>query len=97
MKKLTIALSVLFLFSITSCNKEDIKPNLNQYECNQIDDDRINTEQDNLEINILSEESIDDKPSNKNLKGSIIMISDSLNVITDPNRDEDEERKVKRK
>lgn len=82
MKKIIFVLSGLLLLSFSSCQKADIEP------C-----------QDREEIirNII----IDDFGNGeKGDKGNVLRIeleSDTLIGITDPNRDEDDERRVKRK
>jgi len=82
MKKIIFALSGLLVLSFGSCQKEEIKPCQNHEE---------------IERNII----IDDFGCNKSsgnygLTGADAE-SDTLGNITDPNRDEDDERRVKRK
>lgn len=81
MKKTIFALSGLLLLTVASCQKEEIEPN----------------QQDDFERNIITDDSGDEKSNN--FRGFFIgdKVSDSTYTITDPNRDEDEERKIKRK
>lgn len=82
MKKLIFVLSGILLLSLGSCNKDEIKPNQHQ----------------DFEIrDFNSNNSGDQKCNSGNNFGGPDNFSDTTEVITDPNRDEDEERKVKRK
>jgi hypothetical protein len=82
MKKIIFAISGLLLLSFGSCQKEEIKPNHNHEEA---------------ERNIINDDFGCNKSSgNYDLTGTDIA-SDTLGNITDPNRDEDDERRVKRK
>lgn len=84
MKKITIALSGFLLLSLGSCEKEEIKPNQHQ---------------NDVERSIIIDNSGDEKANNNNNKSSFSdkKTSDTIIRITDPNRDEDDERKIKRK
>jgi hypothetical protein len=86
MKKIIFVFFGLILFTTTSCNKEEIRPNA----YNNGSDDRTSKDFNDQ----------GDQSNCGNKYGGImtsIIISDSTFVITDPNRDEDDERKVKRK
>ncbi|PWH85449.1 hypothetical protein [Brumimicrobium oceani] len=82
MKKLSFILSGIVLLTIGSCQKEEIKPK--QYD-------------DSYQRNVI----IEDCGNNKSNGNDVILgkgiIADTLINITDPNGDEDDERRVKKK
>jgi len=88
MKNIVFILSGFILLTVTSCNKEKICPNSidNEYEnqtSRSIDDSDYNNKSNS--------------PNNSGYGGLLDSKLDSLFNITDPNRDEDDERRAKRK
>lgn len=82
MKKILFVLSALLLLSIGSCQKEEIKPNQNHEE---------------VERNIIIDNFGNTKSNGNGGVYGTDAASDTLGNITDPNGDEDDERRVKRK
>ena len=88
MKKLIFILSGIFLLTITSCEKEEIRPNTGD---NQLENElfiNLGDKRDRPDISKSNSPNIGDKDD---------AVSDSTFTITDPNRDEDDDRKIKRK
>ncbi|HLV43061.1 MAG TPA: hypothetical protein VKY37_12335 [Brumimicrobium sp.] len=84
MKNFTFIIIGLFLFTIASCKKEDIKPNNTEQEYTD-DIQRTNVNPRNKPI---INNSIRTATSEKETKNP-----DTTITITDPNRDEDDQRK----
>ncbi|RFC54367.1 hypothetical protein [Brumimicrobium aurantiacum] len=78
----------LLIFAVVSCDKEDIKPqqdvNSETSELRRVDSEYV--------LNNCNDEEEKNRGNTVTKK-----ILDTNDIITDPNRDEDEERKVKRK
>nr|WP_299207208.1 hypothetical protein [uncultured Brumimicrobium sp.] len=87
MKKYIYIFIGFTLFTISSCKKEEIRPNMNN---NQLSED----------FQLTKGFGDDNDYTNKsNTRGSFGdgVRSDSTFTITDPNRDEDDDRKIKKK
>lgn len=93
MKKLIFIFSSLLLLTISSCKKEEIRPNTTDGQIENQMDTRINQRMDNKRD---QPDSFNDSMFSKN-KTWYGEVNDSIYTITDPNRDEDDERKNKRK